>query len=81
MKQILLLTTIATAISSSALSAHAAIAPHTLQFDHALQTVAVVATEKSVDLALNPQPIPPRLNPQPLPPRLALNPQPLPPRD
>jgi hypothetical protein len=80
MKHFLLLTTIATAISTSALSAHAATASHTLQLDRALQAVAVVATEKSTDLALNPQPIPPRLNPQPLPPRFALNPQPIPPR-
>ena len=80
MKHLLLLTTIATAISTAALSAHAATAPYTLQLDHGLQTVEIVATEKSADLALNPQPIPPRLNPQPIPPRLALNPQPIPPR-
>jgi opacity protein-like surface antigen len=70
MKQLLLLATLATAIASSALSAHAT-APITLQLDRSL----------SADLALNPQPLPPRwLNPQPLPPRLALNPQPIPPR-
>jgi hypothetical protein len=60
MKHFLLLTTIATAISTAALSAHAATATHTLQLDLASQAVEIVASEKLADLALNPQPIPPR---------------------
>jgi hypothetical protein len=83
MKQVLLCVTIATAIASSTLSAHAETVTKTLQLDEVKQASAVVipqsgdAEAKSAKLgdmlALNPQPLPPArkstLNPQPLPPR------------
>jgi hypothetical protein len=75
MKQMLLCVTLVTAIASSALSAHSA------TLDRA--TVVDRSPAKIGNIALNPQPLPPRdlhdksaqlgntlaLNPQPLPPR------------
>jgi hypothetical protein len=74
MKQILLLVTIATTLASSALSAHSTTLSH--------DTVVDRSPAKIGQIALNPQPLPPRylhdksaqlgdiaLNPQPLPPR------------
>jgi hypothetical protein len=75
MKQIILFATIVTAIASSALSAHSTTLGH--------DTVVDRSPAKIGNIALNPQPLPPRdlhdksaqlghtlaLNPQPLPPR------------
>jgi hypothetical protein len=76
MKQILLFATIATAIASSALAAHST------TLDRA--TIVDRSPAKIGNIALNPQPLPPRdLHDRSaqLGDTLALNPQPLPPRD
>jgi hypothetical protein len=75
MKQALLFVTIATAIASSALSAHSTILGDVNAIDR--------SPEKIGELALNPQPLPPRdlhRKSAQLGDTLALNPQPLPPR-
>ena len=75
MKQILLFVTIATAIASSALSAHST----TLDRD----TVVDRSPAKIGNIALKPQPLPPRYlhdKSAQVGDTLALNPQPLPPR-
>ncbi len=75
MKQLLFFITITTAIASSSLSAHSTILSNANEIDR--------SPEKIGELALNPQPLPPRYldgKSQQLGDTLALNPQPLPPR-